>query len=201
MRYKTASKQLKLKETSMDTTKSQQIASRIRELRDVLNLSVDEVAAKLNISVEAYKDYEDNKHVIPISTLNALAEIMKVDFTVLLTGEAPRMAQYSLVRGGNGVHVERYPGYNFQSLAYNFKNRTMEPMLVCLEPHDEDGEPALVTHGGQEFNLVLEGTVKVVLGTHEFILNTGDSLYFDPSIPHGQRAVGGPVKFVTIINN
>lgn len=185
----------------MDTTQSKQIADRIRELREILELSQEDVAGKLNIPVETYKDYESNAQVIPISTLNALAEIMKVDFTVFLTGEAPRMAKYTLVRGGNGVKVERYPGYNFQSLAYNFKQRTMEPMLVYLEPHDEDGEPALVSHGGQEFNLVMEGTVKVVLGTREFILNPGDSLYFDPSIPHGQRAVGGPVKFVTIINN
>ena len=147
-------------------------------------------------------DYEENRKVIPISTLNALAEILDTDFTVLLTGDAPRMAAYTLVRKGQGVHVERYPGYSFQSLAYNFKNRTMEPMLVYLEPHEgEDDQPKLVTHGGQEFNLVVEGTVKVVIGEHEFILNEGDSIYFDPSIPHGQRAVGGPVKFVTIINN
>ena len=77
----------------------------------------------------------------------------------------------------------------------------MEPLYVCLEPHeDEAHEASLVAHGGQEFNLVLEGTVKVVLGKHEFFLNAGDSLYFDPRIPHGQRAVGGPAKFVTIIS-
>lgn len=186
----------------MDTMQSKQIASRIKELREVLNLSIEDVSSKLGIAVDTYTDYESNRKVIPISTLNALAEILHVDFTVLLTGEAPRMAKYTLVRKEHGVHVERYPGYYFQSLAYNFKNRTMEPMLVFLEPHDDDSkEPALVTHGGQEFNLVLEGTVKVVVGEHVFILNEGDSLYFDPSIPHGQRAVGGPVKFVTIINN
>ncbi|MBQ6471994.1 MAG: helix-turn-helix transcriptional regulator [Victivallales bacterium] len=186
----------------MDTMQSKQIADRVRELRDVMDMTQEEVASRLNLSLAEYQDYEANRKVIPISTLNALAEILGTDFTVLLTGEAPRMAQYTLVRKGQGVHVERYPGYSFQSLAYNFRNRTMEPMLVYLEPHeDENGQPALVTHGGQEFNLVVEGTVKVVIGTHEFVLNEGDSIYFDPSIPHGQRAVGGPVKFVTIINN
>ena len=186
----------------MDTMQSKQIADRVRELRDVMEMTQEEVASRLKLSLAEYQDYEENRKVIPISTLNELAEILNTDFTVLLTGEAPRMAQYTLVRKGQGVHVERYPGYSFQSLAYNFQNRTMEPMLVYLEPHeDENGQPALVTHGGQEFNLVVEGTVKVVIGTHEFVLNEGDSIYFDPSLPHGQRAIGGPVKFVTIINN
>ena len=183
-------------------TESQVIASRVRELREILDLSVEDVAAKLNITKEEYLKLESNEKVFPISTLTALAEILNVDYTELLTGEAPRMDNYSLVRAGQGVKVERYEGYSFQSLAFNFKNRTMEPMLVYLEPHgDEESEPALVTHGGQEFNLVLEGTVKVIVGNRSFILNPGDSLYFDPRIPHGQRAVGGPVKFVTIINN
>ena len=183
-------------------TESQVIASRVREMREIMDLSVEDVAAKLDLSKEEYLSYENNEKAFPISTLTALAGILNVDYTELLTGEAPRMDNYTLVRSGQGVKVERYEGYSFQSLAFNFKNRTMEPMLVYLEPHgDEDSEPALVTHGGQEFNLVLEGTVKVVVGSREFILNSGDSLYFDPTIPHGQRAVGGPVKFVTIINN
>ena len=178
-----------------------QIAARIRELRDILEYSSVDVAAKLNISEQEYLDFENNVKSIPISTLYELADLFNVDFTVLLTGEDPKMGDYTLVRSGQGVDVDRYPGYSFQSLAYNFKGRIMEPLYVCLEPHeDEAHEASLVAHGGQEFNLVLEGTVKVVLGKHEFFLNAGDSLYFDPRIPHGQRAVGGPAKFVTIIS-
>ena len=186
----------------MDQEKNRQIAERLRELREVSELTVSDLASQLGISEEQYLAYERNDQPIPISTVTALAKILHVDHTVLLTGEPPRMAKYTLVRSGQGVKVERYPGYGFQSLAYNFKNRTMEPLLVYLEPHeDEKSEPQLICHEGQEFNLVLEGTVKVVLGNREFILNKGDSIYFDPTIPHGQRAVGGPVTFVTIINN
>jgi transcriptional regulator with XRE-family HTH domain len=174
----------------------------MRELRQILDLSAEEVANKLNLPVETYLQYESNETSIPISTLNAVAEIFNVDFTVLLTGDIPRMASYTLVRAGDGVKVERYPGYDFQSLAYNFKNRSMEPMLVDLEPHeDKDKEPALVTHGGQEFNFVLEGTVEVVIGSHSVTLQPGDSLYFDPRIPHGQRAIGKAARFLTVINN
>lgn len=177
----------------------EQIAARIRELRDILEIPTSLVAEKLGISEQDYLAYEANEKSIPISALYGLAELFNVDFTVLLTGEDPKMGDYTLVRAGQGVDVDRYPGYSFQSLAYNFKNRTMEPMIVTLEPHEPGKEASLVTHGGQEFNLVLEGTIAVRLAKREFILNVGDSFYFDPRIPHGQRAVGAPAKFLTII--
>lgn len=185
----------------MSSNNPAQIAARIRELREILEVSSAEVSSKLGISESDYLDFESNVKSIPISTLYELADLFNVDFTVLLTGEDPRMGDYCLVRAGQGVDIDRYPGYSFQSLAYNFKNRIMEPMLVCLEPHESEADEAsLVTHGGQEFNLVVEGKVKVVVGKHEFILNCGDSFYFDPRIPHGQRAVGGPAKLITIIS-
>ena len=124
--------------------------------------------------------------------------MLKVDPTVLLTGEAPRMNQYTITRKGKGISVERYKEYSFQALAFNFMNRDMNPMIVNLEP--KQAEPELVTHGGQEFNYVLEGVVTVLYGPHKFQLKEGDSIYFDPAIPHGQMAEFGSAKFLTIIN-
>ena len=74
----------------------------------------------------------------------------------------------------------------------------MQPLLVTLEPSDEVAK--LITHPGQEFNLVLEGTVIVTLGDKDFTLNEGDFIYFNPTIPHGQRC-GGDVRarFLTVI--
>lgn len=175
-----------------------QIADRIRELREILEVPAEEITAKLGISVAQFKAYESGATDIPIGVLYGIAAELGVDPTVLLTGDAPRMDEYTLVRSGKGVKVERYKGYDFSSLAFNFKNRDMEPMIVHVSP-DTDGHE-LVTHGGQEFNYVLTGSVKVIIGKHEFILNEGDSMYFNPRTPHGQRAVGGDATFLTVIN-
>ncbi len=174
-----------------------QIAARIREMREIMELSCADVAARLDISEALYRKYENEEETLPVSTIYALAGIFGVDFTTLLTGEAPRMGGYTLVRAGQGIQVSRNPEYHFQSLAFNFKGRTMEPMIVSLEPGEKPA--ALVTHNGQEFNIVLEGSLKLVIGTHEFILNQGDSIYFDPSIPHAQHATDVPAKFLTVI--
>ena len=74
----------------------------------------------------------------------------------------------------------------------------MQPLLVVLDPSDEPAK--LVEHTGQEFNYVLEGCVVLNWGGREFELNAGDSVYFNPAVPHGQRCGGDvPAKFVTII--
>lgn len=175
----------------------EQIASRIREMREILDLSSEQVASELDIEPALYEQYESGESSMPISTLYALAKVFSVDFTVLLTGDTPRMGDYTLVRAGEGVGVDRYPGYRYASLAFNYIGRTMEPMLVTLLCDGQPADPA--SHGGQEFNLVLEGKVKLIVGTHEFILGVGDSCYFNPRIPHAQHAYQGPARFLTVI--
>ncbi len=175
----------------------EQIAERIRELREILEISPQDAAGKVGISTQTYEDYESGKADIPIGVLYGVAALFGVDPTELLTGDAPRMDEYTLVRGGQGVRIERYAGYAFSALASNFKNRDMDPMIVTLSQADH---AELVTHRGQEFNYVLEGAIKVVIGKNEFTLEAGDSLYFNPAIPHGQRALTPQARFLTVID-
>jgi len=107
------------------------------------------------------------------------------------------MDTYAITRKGKGVSVERYKEYSFSALASNFINRFMDPMIVELLP--QDSPPELVTHRGQEFNYVLEGEVTVLYGNHRFRLFEGDSIYFDPKIPHGQMTEARYAKFLTVI--
>lgn len=175
------------------------IADRIKELRDIVGLERQQVADRLGISEDQYKSYEEGLDDIPISVIYGIANIFEVDSTILLTGTDARMSEYTVVRAGTGHEIERYPGYSFASLAINFKNRVMDPMIVTL---GADQQPSkLVSHKGQEFNYVTKGSVIVTLGSREFVLNVGDSIYFDPSIPHGQRANGTDSEFLTVIHD
>ena len=174
-----------------------QIPGRIRELREILEISTLDMAREIDIPMETYQKYETGELDIPISVLYKIAARLGVDATVLLTGEDPRMDTASVCRRGKGVRIERYPGYEFTSLAYNFKDRTIEPLQVYLDPSKEAAAP--VTHSGQEFNYVIEGKVKITVGRREYILETGDCIYFNAGLPHGQAAVDGPAQFITII--
>ena len=173
------------------------VAARLKEIREVCGYSVEHVAAQLGIVREQYQGYEESGENIPISVLYKLSHEYGVDITEILTGKSPRLSNYCVVREGQSTGVDRYPGYHFESLAYKFKRRIMEPLMVSVEPGEQD--MALITHPGQEFNYVVEGTVLVILGDEEIALNAGDCIYFDPTLPHGQKAVGKPAKFLTVI--
>ena len=175
-----------------------EIGARLRELREVSDYSIEELAAELNLNPEVYASYEENGKDVPISVIYEIACKFKVDFTEIVTGQSAKLETYHLIRRGGGKVVNRNPEYHFEDLAYRYANKVMQPLLVTLEPTDATAK--LITHPGQEFNMVLEGTVVVTLGDKEFTLTPGDSIYFNPTIPHGQRC-GSDVRarFLTVI--
>ncbi|MBQ3425174.1 MAG: helix-turn-helix transcriptional regulator [Clostridia bacterium] len=175
-----------------------EIGARLRELREVSDYTVEELAAELNLSPQVYASYEENGRDVPISVIYEIANKFKVDFTEIVTGQSAKLETWHLIRKGGGKIINRNPEYHFEDLAYRYANKVMQPLLVTLEPSDAPAK--LITHSGQEFNLVLEGTVIVTLGDREFSLEPGDSIYFNPTIPHGQRC-GSDVRarFLTVI--
>ena len=173
-----------------------EIPHRMRELREILEISQLEMADRLGISLDTYVKYENGEADIPISTLYDIAGILQIDFTELITGEAPKMDTYFITRKGRAPGIARY-GYACTSLAHNFIGREMQPLLIKLSPSDSAQEP--VMHTGQEFNYVLSGQVCVTINGRDHILSEGDCIYFNPQLPHGQRAVDGPAMFLTVI--
>lgn len=179
-------------------TEFAEIGLRIKGLREACDVTREEMAKELGVSLETYLDWEETGADVPISAIYHLAHRFGVEFTEILTGTAAKLNSYHVVRNGEGREVDRYPGYHFEDLAWRYSGKIMQPLLVVLDPSDEAAK--LVTHSGQEFNLVLEGSVVITWGDKEFELFPGDSIYFNPEYPHGQRCGGDvPAKFVTII--
>lgn len=174
-----------------------EITARIRELREVCDYTQEQLAEELGLTAEQYAGYEQNGD-FPISVIYEIANKFKVDFNELVTGEPSRIDTYQVVRRGHGKSISRFPGYRFKDLAFRYADKVMQPLLVTLEPSDEPAK--LVSHSGQEFNLVLKGSIAVVFEDQEIILNEGDSIYFNPTYKHGQRCYGDTkARFLTMI--
>jgi quercetin dioxygenase-like cupin family protein len=177
--------------------KVKDIAVRIKGLRLLAGYSEEEVSKALDLKPDQYRTYENAEDDIPVSLLYELAEIYKVNITEILTGTSPKLHDICHVRKGEGLKVERYDQYSFESLAYKYSNRKIEPMLVVLDPVNS---PESVSHKGQEFNYCLEGRMQVIIGKEKFELVPGDSLYFNSTIPHKQLALDGKeARFLTVI--
>ncbi|MDR1439413.1 MAG: cupin domain-containing protein [Clostridiales bacterium] len=176
------------------------IADRIRDLREIAGKSVGEAAGEIGVGEELYAKYESGELEIPVSVMYEISMKNNVELTEILTGEAPKLSTWCYVRKGAGADVERVSKYKYQSLAYNFARKKAEPFIVTVLPEDESVPYHLNSHPGQEFNYVIEGTLKIIINGRELTLGEGDSLYFDSSSPHGMKAAGsGPAKFIAII--
>ena len=173
--------------------KIKQIASRIKELRQITGLSVETMAARTGISVSEYEECEAGNRNLSIAFLYHCTLSFGVDMGDLLEGKSPKLRSYALTRRGEGQRIEEahhMVGYN---LASGFRNRIALPLYMELSYRDgaEDEKIELVTHEGQECDIVITGQMKIQIGDHTEILNPGDTIYYDSGTPHGMVAVGG----------
>ncbi|MDD5603883.1 MAG: XRE family transcriptional regulator [Eubacteriales bacterium] len=182
------------------TEQIKQVSARIRELREIAGLTPQSLAAEMSIPPETYLAYESGDSDIPVSFLYEFSTKFKVELSSILTGEDPRLRSFSVVRRDMGAGVERRREYKYKSLAWNFANKNAEPFMVTVEPVPEDAPVSYNSHPGQEFNYVVEGSLKVYINTHEIILEEGDSLYFDSGLKHGMKAGGSKrAAFIAVI--
>ena len=179
-------------------TQIKQIAERLRGLRDALDLTIAQAAEKCGISEIDYAQYESGANDIPMSFICQVAQTFGIETSALFSGTDPHSLAYFITRKGTGASVERTKAYKYQSLAHGFRNAKAEPYEVTVEPSDKPIH--LNMHSGQEFNLILEGSMQLQIGGNDITLNEGDSIYFDATKPHGMKALGGKnVKILAVI--
>jgi transcriptional regulator with XRE-family HTH domain len=184
----------------MEEEAIQLIGERLKGLREVLDLSVEEIAETCGITPEAYQKMERGESELHVSNLQKIAKKYGISLDELMFGEEPHMSSYFITRKGKGQSVERRKAYHYESLASGFRGRKADPFIVRVEPKPDGTPLEKNSHANQEFNMVLEGSMELFIGEKRLTLNEGDSIYFDSTQPHCMRALNGqPVKFLAII--
>lgn len=183
----------------MNEEYNKDIGKRIKELRELSDITISDLADEMGIYEEIYEKYENGTVDIPASFLYDLSNKFNVDLGLLLTGEETRMNIFDVTRENQGVKVFRREEYEYENLCNKFMNKKAEMFIVTVDP-EEDPIPSLNTHPGQEFNYVLEGTLKIYIHNNEIVLNKGDSIIFDASHRHAMVALNDEkAKFLAII--
>jgi len=174
--------------------KIKEMASRIRELRELEGLTTAQMAQKTDVSESEYIECESGNKDLNFAFIYRCAMALSVNVTDIIEGHSPTLKSYTVTRFGAGQKVSQAHGMTYYNLAYAFQNRIAEPLYV-RSVYDENAESTkdieLTTHAGQECDLIIEGNLMVQIGEHREILGPGDSIYFDSDTPHGMIAVGG----------
>ncbi|MCR5585029.1 MAG: AMP-binding protein [Lachnospiraceae bacterium] len=179
-----------------------EVVVRIRDMQDIKGYTDEELAAKAEVDMEHFKAYMNGEAELPFTFVHKCALAFGLEMTELIEGQSARLSSYNVVRGGMGLTTANEAGELIQNLAPYFKKKLAEPYLVTYD-YDEKLQnlPIHTTiHAGQEFDYVVEGSLKVQVGEHVEILNAGDSIYYTSGKPHGMIAVGGKAcKFIAMI--
>ncbi len=161
-----------------------ELGKRIQQHRINKGLTLQELAEKTGLTKGYLSKIENSEKAPPVSTLINLAKALNVSMSEIF-GETEERSPVCLVKNGERRIIARDGsvfGYAYQTLAHKFSNKHMEPYILTLPLKPK--ENVLFQHKGEELLFVLEGTMKFFHGEKEFIVEEGDCVYFDGSIPH-----------------
>ena len=151
------------------------------------------MAEKTEVSVEQYHSYEQGTVDFPFTFMHKCALAFGVELTDLLEGQSAKLSSYTVTRRGMGPVTASEDGITIQNMAAMFRQKLATPYWVTYQYSKElQSQPIhTTTHDGQEFDLVVKGTLRVRVGEHEEVLHEGDSIFYKSSTPHGMIAVDG----------
>ena len=171
------------------------LGQKIKTLRQRKGLSLQQMAEKTSFSKPLLSQIENDVVAPPIATLMRISKALGINIGYFfLEDESGKKAV--VVRRNERKQVFRRihedpgkVGYYYESLAYPKGDKHMEPFQIQFEVKQKE-DLIFFTHQGEEFIYVLEGQLEFNYEDDTFLLEAGDSLYFDSNIPHAFRAMG-----------
>lgn len=160
------------------------VGERVRRIRNERGLTLQDVANFTGFSKALISQIENNIVMPPINTLAKIAKVLNVKMTYFFEEEVDQN-DYFVVRDEDKKFIYREGvkyGYMYEELAKIKSFDFMDWLLVTIKPEKTDDK--LFSHDGYEYMYVVQGTVKMRLGTETIVLKKGDSIAFNAKIPH-----------------
>jgi len=176
-----------------------QIGERIKKLRLSKKMTLESLAKPTGFTTGYISRIENSENAPPISTLSKIAQALEVDISFLLYEDKTDNARNMIITKKDAPKElsdrRASYGYRYEALASKKIGKNMEPYI--LYPDFEYS--TFFHHEGEEFFYVLEGKIEFVYGDERYILEAGDSIYFDAHIPHSGISLGDKKAKVLII--
>jgi Predicted transcriptional regulators len=173
------------------------IGINIKKIRMQQNRTLQDVADDCGFTKSLLSKIENGIVVPPVATLSRIAGALGVKVSVLLEeGQNQSTVFTQAEEAENGPRVKTDKGYEFYTFATEFQDKKMQPCLFTAK-RGEVIEHSL-SHTGEEFIYMLEGEMKCKVGSVEYILKSGDSLYFNSLEAHGIMPVSDEIKYINL---
>ena len=185
------------------------IGAKIQRIRESKNLTVQEVAERSGLSVDQVERIEGSLDFPSLAPLIKIARVLGVRLGTFLDDQTElgpvicrkqdnNTATESISFSNNATKARKHMEYH--SLSQDKSGRHMEPFLIDVAPSEEGVDFVLSTHEGEEFIYVLEGIVEINYGKNTYILEEGDSIYYDSIVAHHVHAgAGSTAKILAVV--
>ncbi len=177
---------------------------RLRGLREEFNITTAAMAEACDVSEAEYLAYETGEKEFSVTFLFKCANHLGVDVFSIVSGDEPHLSALTVTKSGEGMPIKRREGMDYSHIAYLFKDRLAEPVVVTTKYSKtlENSEILMSRHGGQELDYVLSGKLRFKLEDTITELGPGDSVFYDANKRHGMVAIGGEdCKFLAVLMN
>ena len=139
-----------------------EIGSKIKRLRQQLNLSQSELADRCELTKGYISQLENDLNSPSIATLVDILSALGTDLSEFFKKEDDERIVFSK----DDFIEKREDGMTFRWIIPNAQKNEMEPALVELESGASSGMD--FPHEGEEFGYVLKGEVTIILGKEKY---------------------------------
>jgi transcriptional regulator with XRE-family HTH domain len=187
------SKQAALKKYTMNVNKI--IGEKIKSLREMKNLSIEEIAERSGLSILQINRIEQDEEFPSLAPLIKIARVLGVRLGTFLDDQqelGPVICRKKNIEDVEGISFSNnaktvHKNMSYYALSQDKSGRHMEPFLISVRPAEKaDFVPS--SHEGEEFIFVMEGIIEINYGKDTYILEEGDSIYYDSIVAHHVHA-------------
>lgn len=181
------------------------IGEKIKSLRTAKEISIEELAERSGLAVEQIRRIEENIDIPSLAPLIKIARTLGVRLGTFLDDQINETGAVICRHGeeddtisfsNNAVDARQHLHYH--SLSRSKTDRHMEPFVIDIDSN-QDKEFQLSAHEGEEFIMVLKGTLEINYGKQTYLLEEGDTIYYDSIVPHHVHAFEGQVARILAV--
>jgi len=183
----------------------QKVGDRIRQIREAKYISVEELSIRSSIDVLQIEMIEENKIMPSLAPLIKIARSLGVRLGTFLDDSEQLGPVVTLAEEKNkgasfsNKNLKARSHMDFFALASDKAGRHMEPFIVDIQSGDVN-DYMLSSHEGEEFIYVLDGAIEINYGKEIYVLNAGDSIYYDSIVNHNVHAyLDQPARIIAVV--
>ena len=174
------------------------IGEKLKALRESQRLSLRDLGEKVDLSASFLSQLELGQVSPSIASLENIANVLNVHITHFF--DDPKKTDSVVMRRNERRRIySKGSKAIIQPLAHEISKKKIEPFMLTLEIGGEGGEHPYSSRHGEEFGIVIQGKVRFTLEQNEYILEEGDSVYFNSTKPHNWKNIGKNEAIIILV--